>query len=337
MKSLHLGILAVWLISVSVYAEVAENRLGVNVGATSIYNEESINLDQFSGGVTYKLNEVSTSVKPRFDLDYVRITDYKNVSSFLKSSVNGVYDFNLNEMISPYALLGIGYEVVNYELLNELDSRAFAQGGMGVTYHADDQFDLNVEGKVLQVFGSPNQDNEVIVTMGVDIPVGTLFNHGAVNDECPVKIDGADQDRDGVTDAVDQCPNTPCYFSVDDLGCPVKATLRIYFEVDKAVIRQESIPLIEKFAKFLIANKGSLVKIVGHTDSDGSDDYNMVLSLKRAQAVVKKLIEFGVSENRLSADGKGESMPIATNKTESGKALNRRIEAELTYPQESEK
>ena len=334
MRSIHLSILAMWLVSVSVYSEAMENRLGVNVGATSIYNEDSINLDQFSGGVTYKLNEVNTPVKPRLDFDYVRITDYKNVSSFLKGSVNGVYDFNLNEMISPYALLGIGYEVVNDELLSELDSRAFAQGGMGVTYHPNDKFDLNVEGKVLQALGSPNQDNEVIVTMGVDIPVGTLFNHGVVDDECPVKIEGADEDRDGVPDAVDQCPNTPCYFTVDDLGCPIKATLRIYFDYDKATIRPESLPLIEKFAKFLIENKGSMVKIIGHTDSDGSEDYNMVLSLKRAQAVVRKLIEYGVSPNRLSAEGKGESMPIATNNTEAGKALNRRIEAELTYPEE---
>jgi len=217
-------------------------------------------------------------------------------------------------------------------LESELDSRAFAQGGAGVTYHQGDDFDLNVEAKLLQVFGNDRQDNEVIVTAGVAIPVGTLFQGGVVNDECPVKIDGADEDRDGVTDAVDQCPNTPCYFTVDEYGCPIKATLRTHFDVDKATIRPHSLPKIQQFSEFLVANKGSNIKVIGHTDSDADDDYNMVLSEKRANAVMQKIIEYGVSANRLSAEGKGESMPVATNTTEAGKALNRRIEVELTYP-----
>ena len=332
MKTIHSVVLAILLFTVTMYAEVEENRLGVNIGATSIYNEDSINLDEFSAGVTYKLNEVDSDIKPRLDLDYVKISDYKNVSSFFKTSVNGVYDFVYDEMFSPYVLLGLGYEVVNNDIQAELDSRAFAQGGVGVTYHQGNDFNVNLEGKVLQTFGSDIQDNEVIVTAGIDIPVGTLFNHGVVNDECPVKIDGADQDRDGITDAVDQCPNTPCYFTVDNFGCPIKATLRIHFNVDKATIRPESMSKVERFAEFLVANRGSNVMITGHTDSDADDDYNMVLSEKRANAVMHKLVELGVSQNRLSAEGKGESMPVATNRTAAGKALNRRIEVTLTYP-----
>lgn len=332
MKTIHLAVLATLLLTTTMYAEVQENTLGVNIGATSIYNEDSINLDEFSAGVTYKMNEVDTHIKPRFDLDYVKISDYKNVSSFFKGSVNGIYDFMEDQIVSPYILLGLGYEVVNNDIQTELDSRAFAQGGVGITYHQGNDFDLNLEGKVLQTFGSDVQDNEVIVTAGVSMPVGTLFNHGALNDECPVKIDGADQDRDGVTDAVDQCPNTPCYFTVDDFGCPIKATLRIHFDVDKATIRTESMSKIERFAEFLISNKGSNVMISGHTDSDADDEYNMVLSEKRANAVMHKLVELGVSQNRLSAEGKGESMPVATNRTAAGKALNRRIEVTLTYP-----
>ena len=332
MKTIHSVTLATLLMITSMYAEVEENRLGVNVGATSIYNEDSINLDEFSAGVTYKLNQVGTIIKPRFDLDYVKISDYKNVTSFFKGSVNGIYEFTPEEMFSPYLLLGLGYEVVNNDLQAELDSRAFAQGGVGVTYHQGDDFDLNLEGKVLQAFGSDTQDNEVIVTAGVSMPVGTLYDPGALNDECPVKIDGADQDRDGVIDAVDQCPNTPCYFTVDHFGCPIKATLRIHFDVDKAIIRPESMSKIERFAEFLLSNKGSNVMISGHTDSDADDEYNMVLSEKRANAVMQKLVELGVSQSRLRAEGKGESIPVATNRTAAGKALNRRIEVTLTYP-----
>ncbi len=152
------------------------------------------------------------------------------------------------------------------------------------------------------------------------------------NNECPVKIDGPDRDRDGVEDDVDQCPNTPCDFSVDSKGCPVKANLRIHFETDKARITAQSRPLVERFADFLIKNKGSLVHIIGHTDWRGSDNYNMILSKKRAKAVRDALIELGVSASRLSTEGKGEKEPIATNKTAEGMALNRRTEVRLTYP-----
>lgn len=154
------------------------------------------------------------------------------------------------------------------------------------------------------------------------------------NNECPIKTELPDRDRDGVEDSIDQCPNTPCDFSVDKKGCPVKAILRIHFETDKADIRPESRPKVDKFADFLIHNKGSLVRIEGHTDWRGSDNYNMILSKKRAASIQRALIEDGVSPSRLTAVGKGEKEPVATNKTEAGMAQNRRIEVHLTYPTE---
>lgn len=154
------------------------------------------------------------------------------------------------------------------------------------------------------------------------------------NNECPVKTNLPDRDRDGVEDSIDQCPNTPCDFSVDKKGCPVKAILRIHFDTDKASIRPESQPKVDKFSEFLMQNKGSLVKIEGHTDFRGSDNYNMILSKKRAASIQHSLIEFGVSPSRLSAVGKGEKEPVAENKTANGMAQNRRIEVHLTYPNE---
>ena len=80
-----------------------------------------------------------------------------------------------------------------------------------------------------------------------------------------------------------------------------------------------------------------MVKITGHTDSDGSDAYNMILSEKRALAVKEQLIRYGVSAQRLSTEGKGERMPVASNATPEGKALNRRIEVKLIYPEKEGK
>jgi len=82
-----------------------------------------------------------------------------------------------------------------------------------------------------------------------------------------------------------------------------------------------------------LKNRGSRVKIVGHTDNRGIVEKNQELSYRRAMAVVNALVSRGVSSSRLRAEGKGESMPIASNETVDGRAMNRRIEAELFYLQ----
>jgi len=152
------------------------------------------------------------------------------------------------------------------------------------------------------------------------------------NNECSIKISASDFDRDGVEDRLDQCPNTPCNFSVDGYGCPIKATLKIHFTTNSSSIREYSMVKVNEFANFLLKNRGSMVTIIGHTDSVGSARLNQRLSYKRASAIVQALIAKGISPARVRAEGKGESMPVASNKTREGKAKNRRIEALLSYP-----
>ncbi len=105
-------------------------------------------------------------------------------------------------------------------------------------------------------------------------------------------------------------------------------TLRgIYFDFDKSTIKPESRPALEDAAKMLKENPSITVEIQGHTDSKGSDEYNLSLSDRRAAAVVAYLVtNLGVDASRLTSKGYGESMPIATNDTDAGRALNRRVE-----------
>jgi len=105
-------------------------------------------------------------------------------------------------------------------------------------------------------------------------------------------------------------------------------TLRgIYFDVNKATIKPESNPALEDAAKILKENPDIRVEIQGHTDSDGSESYNLQLSERRAQSVVTYLVQnFGIAMGRLTARGYGESQPVASNSTPEGKQLNRRVE-----------
>lgn len=101
----------------------------------------------------------------------------------------------------------------------------------------------------------------------------------------------------------------------------------IQFDVAKSTIKSESKETLEQIAKFLKANPSINCWVVGHTDSDGSFELNSKLSLERAQAVKIYLEKnHGIATNRLFAEGVGPLAPVATNVTEAGKKLNRRVE-----------
>ncbi|MCS7152882.1 MAG: FG-GAP-like repeat-containing protein [Bacteroidia bacterium] len=103
----------------------------------------------------------------------------------------------------------------------------------------------------------------------------------------------------------------------------------IYFDYDKATLRPESIEELERVVRFLRENPSLRVEISGHTDSDGSEIYNLRLSQARAQAVVDYLISRGIDGNRLVARGYGESRPVAPNDTPENKQKNRRTELKI--------
>lgn len=103
----------------------------------------------------------------------------------------------------------------------------------------------------------------------------------------------------------------------------------IYFEFDRAELKPESYPALDSLVAYLKANPTMVVEIAGHTDSVGSEEYNLHLSQKRAEAVVRYLVGRGIDPGRLIARGYGETQPIADNGTEEGRALNRRVEMRI--------
>ena len=114
----------------------------------------------------------------------------------------------------------------------------------------------------------------------------------------------------------------------------------IYFDFDKAEIKPESEPQIAQLAALLKENPKLKVLIVGHTDGKGAFDYNLSLSQRRAQAVADTLVSaHGIARDRLTPAGAGMLAPVASNKTEEGRAarrdrrtLFRRLKAQTTHP-----
>ena len=349
------------LIMLSVlHANIPESEIGINIGVTSTQNEPKSKFENPTFGLTYQNN--SYVVLPRVDLEYVELKN-EEATALIKASVNGVYEYENKTNFSPYFLVGIGYEKVQGAVENVIESHAFVQGGAGLRIDIKEGYKARLEGKFLQILGGNNENHEAIITGGLSIPLSYAKRvvkrrprpivhqqivrikpvppivirsnpkiiYSNVN-ECSIKISAPDLDRDGIEDRLDQCPNTPCNFSVDGYGCPVKGTLQINFTNNSAEIKAYSLDKVNEFARFLLQNKGSMIVIEGHTDSVGTSRANLALSHRRAKSVVKALVRAGVSPARLHAKGKGESMPIASNKTVEGKAKNRRIEAMLSYP-----
>ncbi|MBN1984146.1 MAG: OmpA family protein [Chitinivibrionales bacterium] len=168
-------------------------------------------------------------------------------------------------------------------------------------------------------------------------------------DQCPDKpedVDGfqdtdgcpdTDNDRDGILDANDNCPDQPETVNgyKDNDGCPdekpqeIKQTLilrGVNFKTASAELLEESYYILEKVFNSLEAYPHVRVEIAGHTDSIGTDQYNMQLSYDRARSVMNYLIMRGIAPDRILARGYGETQPKWENATEEGRALNRRVE-----------
>jgi len=157
-------------------------------------------------------------------------------------------------------------------------------------------------------------------------------------DRCPgtpagakVNADGCelDSDGDGVVDSMDQCPNTAMGTPVDNQGCKLAAEYKlehVNFEFDSAKLTAGSTTMLDEGVKILKRNSDMKVEISGHTDSQGSEEYNQGLSERRAQAVADYLIANGANAGNISVKGYGESQPVVDNGTEEGRAANRRVE-----------
>ena len=189
--------------------------------------------------------------------------------------------------------------------------------------------------------GCPDPDNDQDTILDVDdkCPMDPEDMDGFEDEDgCP----DPDNDQDGIPDKVDKCPFQPETINgnEDDDGCPDKGKSKVvitktkieildkvFFDYNKATIKTRSFNLLNQVASIIKANpKVTKIRVEGHTDSKGNDEYNMNLSQERANSVLNYLKERGVDTNRLKSVGYGETKPIASNAKKRGRSQNRRVE-----------
>ncbi|WP_193771287.1 OmpA family protein [Candidatus Magnetaquicoccus inordinatus] len=143
----------------------------------------------------------------------------------------------------------------------------------------------------------------------------------------PAKQPPGDEDGDGVTDDLDQCPGTPKGAPVNKVGCWVVKNLN--FRTNSAQIESKDASGLRETLVVLQKNPNLKVEIQGHTDNVGKAPYNKKLSLARANTVMNYFISQGVDKKRLTANGYGLEKPVASNANEAGRAENRRVELKV--------
>jgi outer membrane protein OmpA-like peptidoglycan-associated protein len=152
---------------------------------------------------------------------------------------------------------------------------------------------------------------------------------------CPV----TDRDNDGVNDDEDRCPDVPG--TAANHGCPdvpanvsktiATAAQNIQFMTGTAKLSTKSNASLNRVVAILNENPSVKLSIEGHTDNAGDDAKNQQLSEDRAAAVKAYFVSKGISEDRITSEGYGETRPIAENTTAAGRTKNRRVEIKVVY------
>ncbi|WP_408098852.1 OmpA family protein [Peredibacter sp. HCB2-198] len=138
-----------------------------------------------------------------------------------------------------------------------------------------------------------------------------------------------DDDKDGISNTDDKCPNTRPGLEVNAYGCTpdefASTEIEVLFDTDSAQLATGPKPALDELAQFMEEHPDTKVEIQGHTDNTGPASLNQELSQQRAEEVADYLKNNGVDESRLNPQGFGEKQPVADNSTAAGRAENRRV------------
>lgn len=239
-------------------------------------------------------------------------------------------DFNLGRF-KPFVVSGLG----NSNIDGENDS--IWDIGAGLRLPLNERWTWRTSIRNYYALGRDFEDQDFGIDTTLVYRFGGSRKSMASSNESPREraqevVAVADADRDGVPDANDLCSDTPRSYAVDKDGCPIaieevaRVELLVNFDFDRSEVKEQYLSEIESVARFMEQYPDRVVELEGHTDSRGTDAYNLGLSQRRAEAVMAELVgRFGISPSRVSAKGFGESQPIGSNDSAQGRAENRRV------------
>jgi len=266
----------------------------------------------------------------------------------LQYRLDGMYHFRPYEKFSPYLAAGLGGITLDPDTGGS-NTDVFVNYGAGVKYFFNETIALR--GDVRHIISFDDVHHNLAYTLGLTFYFGgekkkvvqlpkDSDGDGVPDfkDQCPdtpkgVSVDDKgcplDSDGDGVPDFKDQCPRTPKGATVNEVGCWVCKGLE--FDFDKWNIKPQYYPILDEAVDCMNQHPYIQVEIEGHTDYIGTEEYNLVLSEKRAREVMNYFIKKGIAKERLSVIGYGLSRPIASNETPEGRAMNRRVQLKPIY------
>lgn len=249
------------------------------------------------------------------------------------------YAFGPRYEFTPFILAGAGYAYndVFPNAADEWDWFANVGAGFVTAPVGWDLFRLRGEVRgIYDDYGNQRADDAFIdyrIGLGVEFMLTPLPKSQAEAVRIVTVSSGLnDEDGDAIVDGSDQCPATPAGVRVDGTGCALPKVWRldgVTFEFDRARLRPDSLVILQGQAETLLRYPDMKVEVAGHTDSDGSDDYNLQLSQRRADAVRDYLVSLDVPAGQITARGYGEAEPVKDNETDEGKEFNRRVELRI--------
>jgi len=313
-----LGVVIGSLVTASSMSVLAQGQGAVEVegfanryftDSTRGYAHDEGNL--FGGSIGYFLTD-----DVELALSYGEYHDLRGESSLGKKDIKGsltelkaLYHFGTpGPGLRPYVSGGFGHQSISNTTTSGRNHSTLAIAGAGAKYYFTENFYTRVG--VDALYNIDQGDTEWQAGVGVGL------NFGGGSKPAPV-----------VAAAPEPMPEPA---PVEEPAQVVRVELDVKFDFDKAQVKEESYGDIKSLADFMKQYPQTTTTVEGHTDSVGTDAYNQGLSERRANAVRDVLVnQYGVEGNRVNAAGYGESSPVADNATDSGRAINRRVEAEV--------
>jgi OOP family OmpA-OmpF porin len=245
--------------------------------------------------------------------------------------LEAVHAFNPSEW-SPLLLVGAG--AAHDDMAHDVRSsvRFTANAGLGLLSPPLNDYGVRARLEARYVYDAvANNESDVHLYLGVTLPLRKRTTAALVRREQPVRehVLREEPRHDAPIDPPEQRPGTPPEARTDPDARAVESAATfedVHFDHDSAELTAVSIPILVRSAETLRREGAMKVEVAGHTDSVGSEAYNLSLSSRRAQRVADFLVAEGVDRSRLVAVGYGESRPVADNSAAEGRARNRRVE-----------